>query len=349
MNKERIHTTEKLRGKTQKSAQVHTRLQWPDLFRIKEAVFAHSPLALKAMVSGLEEEESYDDYQDSVEEEIQHELLENDADMDNSDEDEYLAEDDHDLYFNDYAVLLDEELAIDNSPVLPLAARYVLTVAMGYDKLYHCQFEGPSWFYRRRRLSWKTRQHVHWEFIQKLDGFLKATAKWLEENKQSFLHNPSPENYALDETDFFLNPDVLQQGLLARINAGLTENFHIEEAAFSRLLNNVWLVWPDWNMPLKNLFTTQFQAAWVVEGCTESYLHAHDWPKEELVYPDFGKADLKNAKKAADRGLDGLDPEERLYVLCDSVGIKKEMVKEIFNRIIIKVKEGIDESGKSKT
>ena len=348
MDRERIHTTTKQHEKTQKSAQVHTRVKRFDLIHLKEAVFSLSPLALKAMVSGLEEEESYDDYEAGVGEEIQHELLENDADMDNSDEDEYPSEDEHDLYFNDYAVLLDEELAIDNSPVFPLAARYVLTVAMGYDKRYYCQFEGPAWFYRRRRLSWKTRQHVHWEFIQKLDGFLKATAKWLEENKQSFLRYPSPENYALGETDFFVNSDVLQKGLLARINAGLTD-FHIEEAAFSRLLNNVWLVWPDWNMPLKNLFTTQFQAAWVVEGCTESYLHAHDWPKEDLVYPDFGKADLKNAKKAADSGLDGLDPEERLYVLCDRVGIKKEMVKEIFNRIIIKVKEGIDESGKSKT
>lgn len=86
----------------------------------------------------------------------------------------------------------------------------------------------------------------------------------------------------------------------------------------------------------------------VAEGCTESYLQANDWPKEELVYPDFGKADLKNAKEVAARGLDGLDPEERLYVLCDRVGIKKEMVKEIFNRIIVKVKEGLDESKKSK-
>ena len=347
MTKEQIHTTTKQHEKTQKSAHVHTRVKRRDLFRIKEAVFGLSPMALKAMVSGLEEE-SFDD-SDSPEKEVEKQLLENDADIDNSDEDEYPAEDEHDLYFNDYAVLLDEELAIDNSPVLPLAARYVLTVAVGSDKQYHCQFEGPSWFYRRHRFSWKTRQHDYWEYIQKLDRFLKATAKWLEENKQSFLHNPSPENYALGETDFFVNPGVLQEGLLARINARLTENFYIEKTAFSRLLNNVWLVWPDWNMPLKNLFTTQFQAAWVVEGCTESYLNAHDWPKEELVYPDFGKADLKNAKEAAASGLDGLDPEERLYVLCDRVGIKKEMVKEIFNRIIIKVKEAIDESSESKT
>ena len=349
MAKERIHTTTKLRGKTQKRVQEHTRVQRPDLIHLKEAVFGLSPLALKAMISGLEEEEGYDDYQAGVEEEIQDKLLENDTDMDNSDEDEYPAEDDHDLYFNDYAVLLDEEVAIDNSPVFPLAARYVLTVAVGTGEQYHCQFEGPSWFYRRRRLPWKKRQYDHWEYIEKLDGFLKATGKWLEENRQSFLQYPSPENYALCETDFFLNPGVLQDGLLARINDRLTENFHIEKTAFSRLLNNVWLVWPEWNMPLKNLFSTKFQTAWVVEGCMEGYLQAHDWPKEELVYQDFRKDDLKNAKEVAARGLDGLDPEERLYVLCDRVGIKKEMVKEIFNRIIVKMKEGIDESRESKT
>lgn len=339
MAKERIHFTPKLREKTQKRAQDHEHVKRTDLFRIKEAVFGLSPMALKALVSGLEEEEAYDDYQADVEEDIQDKLLENDADadMDNSDEDEYSSEDDHDLYFNDYAVLLDEELAIDNSPVLPLVARYVLTVSAGIGEQYHCQFEGPSWFYRRRRLPWKKRHHDYWKYIQKLDGFLQATAKWIEENKQSFLLMPSPENYSLGETNFFVNPGVLQEGLLARINARLTENFYIEKTGFSRLLNNVWLVWPDWNMPLKNLFTTQFQAAWVVEGCTESYLNAHDWPKEELVYQGFGKADLKNAKEAAASGLDGLDPEERLYVLCDRVGIKKEMVKEIFNRIIARV------------
>ena len=349
MTKDRIHTTTKVKGKTQESVQERTRVQRFDLIPIKEAVFALSPLALKAMVSGLEEEEDYDDYQAELEEEIQDKLLENDADMDNSDEDEYLAEDDHDLYFNDYAVLLDEDAAIDNSPVFRMAARYVLTVAAGSGKQHHCQFEGPSWFYRRRRSQWKKRQDDHWKYIQKLDGFLKATAKWLEENKQSFLQYPSPENYAFGETDFFLNPGVLQQGLLERINARLTENFHIEETAFSRLLNNVWLVWSDWNMPLKSLFSTKFQTAWVVEGCMEGYLQAHEWPKEELVYQDFRKDDLKNAKEVAAIGLDGLDPEERLYVLCDRVGIKKEMVKEIFNRIIVKVKEEIDESRESKT
>lgn len=348
MTKERIHTTTKQHEKTQKSAQGHTHTKWSGLIHLKESVFGLSPLALKAMVSGLEEEESYDDYQAGVEEEIQGKLLENDADMDNSDEDEYLAEDDHDLYFNDYAVLLDEEAAIDNSPVFRIADKYVLTVAAGSDEQYHCQFEGPSWFYRRRRLPWKKRQHDHWEYIEKLDRFLKGTAKWLEENKQSFLQYPSPENYALGETDFFVNPCVLQQGLLAKINARLTENFYIEETAFSRFSNNVWLVWPAWNMPLKNLFSTEFRAAWVVEGCMEGYLQAHDWPKEELVYPDFGKDDLKNAKKVATRALDELDSEERLYVLCDRVGIKKEMVKEIFNRIIIKVKEAIYESRKNK-
>ena len=348
MTKERIHITTKLRGKTQESVQERTRVQRFDLIPIKEAVFALSPMALKAMVSGLEEEESYDDYQAKLEEEIQDKLLENDADMDNKDEDEYPSEDEHDLYFNDYGVLLDEEVAIDNSPVFPLAARYVLTVSAGPYEQYHCQFEGPSWFYRRRRLPWKTRQYDHWEYIQKLDRFLKATAKWLEENKQSFLQYPSPENYALGETDFFVNPSVLQNGLLARINARLTENFHIDKTAFSRLLNNVWLVWSGWNMPLKNLFSTEFQAAWAVDRCAEIYKKSHHWPKEKLMYPDFGKGDLDDAKRKAENGnLDALDPEEWLYVLCSRVGIKKEMVKEIFNRIIIKVKEAIDESRKS--
>jgi len=204
MTKERIRTTTKLRRKTQESVRERTRFHRIDLIHLKEAVYSLSPPALKAMISGLEEE-SYDDYQAGVEEEIQNKLLENEADMDNSDEDEYPAEDDHDLYFNDYALLLDEEVAMDNSPVFPLAARYVLTVAAGTGKQYHCQFEGPSWFYRRRRLPWKTRQHDHWEYIQKLEGFLNAAAKLLEENRQSFLQCPSPENYALGETDFFFN------------------------------------------------------------------------------------------------------------------------------------------------
>ena len=140
-------------------------------------------------------------------------------------------------------------------------------------------------------------------------------------------------NYAYCETDFFVDPDVLQEGLLARINALLPQKYQLEKTAFSRLLNNVSLVGSDWNMPLKNLFTTQFQTAWVVEGCTERYLQAHDWPKEELVYQDFGKDDLENAKKLC---LDELDPEEQLYVMCDKLGIKKEMIKEIFNKIIIR-------------
>ena len=327
MTKDKVRTITKRQKKAQLKVKKRLREKRRDLIPLRQAVFELSPTALQDFISILEAEDGFDDSSDETED-AEIELLELDADVDIYDEDEDLPGE-YEGYHPIYTAFLGQKVAFKESATFIPSSKYTITTSEGAGNRFICRFEGPSFFYRR--LPAKARQYV-----VKLRRFLETVAEWLEENKQAFLRNPSPESYVLGETEFLENPVVLHKGFLTRINSRLPAELQLDNSTFSRLLDNVWLLWPRWNMPLRHFFSSAFRKAWVIEGCMDAYKHNLQWQKTELVYKDFDTWALKSAKE---KNIDILDPEQRLYVLCNRAGIKRKMANDILKVTITRIRK----------
>lgn len=314
---DRVRSHEQRQEKSRQQVRKFSRQKRYDLIRVRQAVYELSPPALKEFLSMLEEEEGLYDPLAEPDDLATADLLDLDADMVIQDDDEDFTEGYREEDFQEPMVFLDADAGPEESPLLLRRSKYTLTVARRSGEGYACRFEGPSWLYRNK-LSEKSRR-----FVIKLRRFLGAVAEWLEENKQFFLKKPIPENYVSGEMDFLENPIVLQSGFLATINDRLPPDLHLGPSDFTRLIDHIWLLWPQWNMPLRHLFSNDYRLAWAVGGFADSYEEFVRWEKDGLTYPDFGKEDLQRARK---KPFDKLDPVQRLYVLCDRVGVKKREV-----------------------
>lgn len=320
MVRDRVRSPAQRQEKGQQHLRKFSRQKRHDLIRVRQAVYELSPPALKEFLFMLEEEEGLYDPLAEPHDPDTADLLDLDADIVIQDDDEDFTQEGHEAYFEAPMVFLDTKVGPEESPLLLRGSKYTLTVARRSGEGYACRFEGPSWLYRNK-LSEKSRR-----FVTRLRLFLGVVAEWLEENKQLFLDEPTPENYVLGETDFPENPIVLQSGFLTRINDRLPADLRLGVSGFSRLLDHIWLLWPQWNMPLRHLFSKDYRIAWVVQGFANFYEEYVRWEKNGLTYRDFGKEDLQRARK---KPFDELDPDQRLYVLCDRVGVKKgEVLKK---------------------
>lgn len=317
MGKERVRDTSQRRDKGKEQLRKPSREKRRDLIRVRQAIYELSPPTLKEFLSMLEEEDGVYDPMTEPDEPATEDLLDLDADMVIEDDDEDFTEEEHEDYFEAPMVFLDTQVGYAETPLLLRGSKYTLIIAKRSGEGYACRFEGPLWVYRNR-LSEKSRL-----FVTRLRLFLGAVAEWLEDDKQLFLEKPIPENYVSGEMDFLENPIVLQSGFLATINDRLPPDFHLGPSDFTRLIDHIWLLWPQWNMPLRHLFSGDYRLAWAVEGIADSYKEYLRWEKDGLTYPDFGKEDLQRAKK---KRFNQLDPVQRLYVLCDRVGVKKREV-----------------------
>lgn len=313
-----------------------------DLIPLKEAIFSLSPLLLKDFLDMQENEGSDDlDLENDIEEK---EMVEIDADMEIADEDEMLNEIDPQEANIEYenSTLLDAVLSFDHSPVFQPHNAYTINISKTINGLYKCSFEGPAWFYRRLNPD-------VYPYVVRLIKFLDMLSGWLESEKQIFLKEPSPETFAIMEESYILDPIVLQNGFLSRINGYLPEKFHLDETAFSRLLDKIWLLWPNTIMPLKHLFTKEFRIAWLMETCTAIYKTADDfWHNSALKYPDLDKKSINEIKnKCRDSNtklfilekFEMLDPEEKLHLLRDRLGFDNLMSAKILKKALKRINE----------
>lgn len=205
-----------------------------------------------------------------------------------------------------YMATLQESFAFPKEPTLTLGAVYPIRICKAADK-WRCRFDPPPWF------SKPGARHP----LTRLSVFLSATARWFEENKQEFLQNPSPENYAHGEAkrrDFPMNPIITQQGLLARINGEIpNKDYHLDETAFARLCDKIWLLWPDQNMPLKNVFLKAFRKAWVKEWVEVSELSIADFSS---LLKEISGWDKGEKGRIRQKSFDNMTQGEKLYYLC---------------------------------
>lgn len=276
---------------------------------IRQAVFQLSPTALRAQLE-------VDEYEEDPQVE--------DSDIEDRDDDELpLDEDENERHINQYTARLLEPIEFTESATLALKNIYPITISGESGCSTSCRFEGPSWFYGVLPADAS-------EYVEKLTMFLSAVGDWFEENKQTFLQMPTPENYVFNETDFSVNPVVIQEGLLARINERLSQNHRLTKSDLSRLLNKVWLLWPEWNMPLRHIFSKGYQLEWVVRGCLVQHEQKGVWLEE--LSNDFSNKELMAAKR---KDFGNLTMEERFRVLCAAVSVKPE---DVFRAVRMQLK-----------
>lgn len=277
---------------------------------IRQAVFELSPVALRQVLGGHEYNEPEEPVDDS-------------SDIDDPDNDEILPEEDeNERHINQYHARLLEPIEFSESVTLTLQNVYPITICGQPGKGHTCRFEGPSWFYGKLPDDAE-------RYIERLIFFLSAIGDWLEENKQAFLQTPTPENYVRGEIDFSYSPVVLQNGLLARINDRLSPDYRITKHDLSRLLNKVWLLWPEWNMPLQNVFTKEYHLEWVVQGCLAHSEKTGVWLEE--LSNDFSKDELMAAKS---KDFGNLTLEEHFRVLCSAVSVNP---KDVFRTVQLRL------------
>lgn len=335
-----------------------TRGKRTDLIQTREMVFSLSPYLLKAFID-LNDFSEDDKLEHTMTESEKLALIddaEQETDIEGKDEEEepktVQEEQGGESQSLDYNILFGGVSSLNDSAALLTNTVYAITVAPVRSGEYHCWFEGPSWF--SGNLSPEIQIYVN-----KLKTFLDTLAHWLETEKQTFLQNPLPGNFVLGEADFFENPVVLQKGLLQRINKRIvdelafsTKEEHegkdwaemeydkpdwqgIDTSQFSRLLDKIWLLWPAWNMPLANVFSSDYQLPWLIEVGSKCYREAGGgWIGPKLNYPDFGKKDLSKIKG---KEFSALTPEEKLHLLCahfkGGTGMAKSALKGIYARI----------------
>jgi len=311
-----------------------SRAKRSDLIQTREMVFSLSPLQMQNFLSLRMP------HMDTLEVQLPPAVadditvdpqLDQEADMEVRDEDDpQEQESPAESASLDYVAILGEAASFRETAVLQTNAIYAITITPDKGR-YHCWFEAPNWFRRSMPQEYRV-------YVNKLEAFLQAIAHWLESDKQTFLHDPRPENYVQGEAPFHQNPVIQQKGLLARVNEKVVEAFpykskekfeeavhqkaldstwavwpELDESQFSRLLDKIWLLWPQWNMPLSALFSPAYHLPWLVEVVTPIYRAAGtQWHVATLNYPDFGDKDLAAIKG---KSFTELTPEEALHVL----------------------------------
>jgi len=336
MNQGQGRSSDQRQEKTPKKGQTGDRAQRPspDRHRVQKAVFSLAPPLLKNYAELWEDGGETNDFAVAAEE-LEDNAIDLDTDMAVVDEDElevapgFLSVQEQTGHsIEGYEVFLGDALAnIRETAVFSPNTVYTITVVPSDGGQYRCRFEGPAWFNRRLPAEMSL-------YVNRLRNFLCAVARWLENEKQEFLREPLPGNFVRGEAPFACDPVVLQKSFLDRINILTSEHLRIDATAFSRLLDNIWLVWPEWSMPLKSLFISpDFREEWLVEVCTPVYGAADEiWHRREgLQYADLGKQDIDRLKK---RPFDNLDPEEKLHFLRDKIGCDIATARRVLQRVL---------------
>ena len=299
-----------------------------DMIRMRQAVYELSPMKLNEYLESHQDEDFIDptleDYASPED------LLDLDSDMDISDEDETQKIPESQLYA--YTGYLGKGIDFNESVIFNPLTAYVITVTENSQKGFKCCFEAPDWFHKYSRSKSGAS-----DYIKKLRRTIEEIASWLEETRQAFLSDPSPDTYVLGDLNSPEHPCVLQSGLAEIINkrfSGLDIERGIDKTIVSRLKNKIWLLWKKWNMPLESLFSIEFRMAWVVDKCLDSYKKNKMFIQNGLMYNDFTREDLENAKM---KNFESLDPEQRLRVLSNKVNLSNQMLETVYDKICSRI------------
>jgi len=328
MNQKRSRTIGHSHSHQQIKTRKKSKRKSMNMLQLQQKFFEYSPWALYEILSALPSDELQND--DEVEDDtLLDGLVELDSDIDVFDEDTESIDETNISQIRDFGGLLNESITFQDLPTLTPATKYTIVVIKDAGGKMVCRFESP--FDSYGRLPKIAAQVI----IPKLVGFIKATAFWFQAHKQAFLKNPSPENFVDGETDFSEEPIVMQKWFLARINEKISPSLQMSLPNFSRMLNNVWIVWPLCNMPLKTIFSVDFKEAWLVEVCSVFYEKASEIWRQKLNNPKFTKKDIQTIKN---RSFSFLNPDEKLHFLRDAVKIPIARTESIWHDSVMRLK-----------
>jgi hypothetical protein len=311
-------------NKQRKSGKALVTKKTSDMIRLRQAVYELPPMKLYEYLLSNQDEESIDHTgEDDANSE---DLLDLDSDMDISDEDEIQKIPKSQLY--EHTGYLGKGIDFNEGVIFNPSTAYVITVVESAQKGFKCCFEAPDWFYKFRHS-----ESGAFGYIEKLRRIIEEIASWFEETRQAFLSDPSQDTYALGDLSSTDHPSVLQSGLAEIINKRLS-GLDIDKTIVSRLKNKIWLLWKKCNMPLESLFSIEFRMAWVVDKCLGSYIKNKIFIQNGLMYNNFTREDLKNAKM---KNFESLDPEQRLRVLSDKVNLSNQMIETVYDEICSRI------------
>lgn len=256
--------------------------------RARQLVFGHGPEGLKAVV-GIDTDESEDPLENENDSEIE---ADDPDDLPESQNSESEEESNPDWLLDRYAASLGERFAFARSPTLNLRDAYRLVILPSREGGWQCRFDAPGWFTR-------TLGDDIAAYVDRLTLFLRATATWLEEEKQSFLTEPLPDRFVMDDFSE-KQPVVHQEGFLARVNERMTNpRLGIKSSDFSRgFAKHVWLLWPGSSMPLPAFFGPTYQLAWVLGSLRQ---HIGDDIQIPETFNRLDRRQTDNAKRKTPR------------------------------------------------
>lgn len=268
-------------------------------------VFGLGPAGLKSAI-GIEDEDLPPDEDDGTELEAD-DPDERPRDADADDDDDSQPE----WLLDRYAASLGERFAFARSPCLNLRDTYRLVITHRADGGWQCRFDPPAWF------TSPSMDAAVKTYVERLSLFLRATAAWLEEEKQHYLSEPAPERFVAEDFSE-KEPIIHKDGFLPRIERRMPKHHPIDSSDFTRgFARHVWLLWPDSSMPLVELFSRTYRVAWML-GALRQY---HETLPEQA--PSITREHLQRArrKRPENRTLD-----EHWGVLRSIVEIKSEQV-----------------------
>jgi len=139
---------------------------------------------------------------------------------------------------------------------------------------------------------------------------LDAMARYFSEEKGAFLKAPGAATYAMEtsepapDDEACVIPVVSKRLLLACSHGGMKQE--IDKSYFSRLKDQIVLVWPDYFLPLNAVFERPYAEAWIVARCRAAFPDRTTWANV-----DHEKVNRRLKKKKEDLDL-GATPEPTL-------------------------------------
>lgn len=292
----------------------------------KQAGFNAQQSIMETPPDILEEEiiDTEDDDIDINPEDVEYE--EEDGEVNDWDDDETESDsDEQSEMYNFTAIFPGEPIAFEESPVIKPS--YILNITQDRSGNNHCFFEPPAWF------NSDSVKKDYKQYVENVTKFLNNVCHWFN-SKQSFLEEPTTENYVESEAIFNGDPIITQKGFADRINEYLTKQeiknkMGMTGPNLSRLLDKIWLVWEDKCMPIKTLFSDEFCLAWAIKGCLLN---------RKIVNWNINvtETSVKKIKDIKSKSFANMDNGERLIFLAAKTKVNLKTI----NLAILKKKNG---------
>lgn len=141
--------------------------------------------------------------------------------------------------YESYSKLGGEDSVLD-TPILNFERLYTITIHRWPDGNYRCRFE-PT---KNLRSANKT-ELIDW--IKSVNKLLNLTSDWLEKTQPEFIKEPSPESFTRQGT-------FTQKSFIKELYQDEQKDT-FDLTNFSRIVNNIWLVWDNKCLPFKELFS----------------------------------------------------------------------------------------------